>query len=205
MMPVIAVWSAWAALMTALCVSTFFESTVGGVHLPYMVCYFLPVVVLMSLFLASARLREWMLGLDTRLLMVAHCGRFAAFGFLMLTAYGLTSAKWAIPTALGDLISAMALPTLAVIGFRRGSLSRSVIRFWNVFGLLDFVQAFTLIVLLLPSPIGLLAGPSAPTNASLVLTFPLNVIPIVFVPILFSAHLVALLQLRGKPENVVFD
>ena len=117
---------------------------------------------------------------------------------------GVTSPLWSISAGVGDMIAATAMVWMCVRGFQRGWLSKRAVVFWSWFGLLDFVHALVLAVLLIPSPIGPLAGDTAATDASVALSFPFNVVPGMLVPLLFPSHLVMLLQARRHGAAIRF-
>ena len=198
----------WSAGVVAACVAGVLNMTVLGVHLPFTIVYFTPIVATLALYRLSDRFRSWALALDLRLLLISHSSRFAGFGTLYLYFNDLTSPIWSISAGLGDVIAALALTTLGARGFVNGRLSRQSVKFWTLFGLFDFVHALVLAVLLLPSAIGLLAGAHVTQNASAALHFPFVLVPAVFVPFLFSIHLMVLVQLRDKYRGggeLVFD
>src|SRR5207302_2838492 len=122
---------------------------------------------------------------------------------LAVAGYRLTSPAWAVSVGLGDITAAIALTYLAITGYQRGRLRRSAVRFWNLWGLVDFIHALVLAVLFLPSKVGVLAGATPATSATLAVTFPFVIIPIT-VPLLACTHLIILGRLRGAGDEIVF-
>jgi hypothetical protein len=64
---------------------------------------------------------------------------------------------------------------------------------WNIFGMLDLVNAVTLGILASASPLGILAGD---VSTRLMGRFPLSLVPTFFVPLFFILHLISLARVR---------
>jgi len=193
-----------SALTTVLAFTEVLHTTVMGVHAPFVAVYWTPIILVVALYTASARWREWMLSLDVRELALLHGIRWAGFGTVCLAAYGLTSPLWAVSAGIGDMVAALGLTVLAWRGYRDGQVPRRAVIAWNLFGIADFLHVLVLATLLIPSAIGVLAGPEPRANASLALAFPFSLVPIVIVPWLFAAHIVALLIARRSGETMSF-
>jgi len=192
--------AAWSVIVIGVCLSGVLEIPTVGVGLLF-TFYLIPIVATVVLYKLSPPVRAWMLGLGLGLLMALHGARWG--GFAMLVAAGrITSPRWSISGGIGDCTAATALGALALYGFLKRRVPRGQVLFWNAFGMLDAMHVGVLATLFIPSPIGVLAGPTPLTNATLALTFPFNLITILFVPILFGVHLIIFWQVRGKPAVI---
>jgi hypothetical protein len=192
----------WSVATIGVCLSGVLERGTLGVAVLF-AFYMLPIIVTVALYQVSPAMRAWMLGLDTRLLLALHISRWG--GFAMCVAAGrITSPRWAISGGIGDCTAATAMGALALYGFMKGRLPRRPVLFWNGFGMLDAMHVGTLATLYIPSRIGVLAGNTPLTNASLAVSFPFNLITVLFVPLLFSIHLIIWWQARTKPATITF-
>jgi hypothetical protein len=192
----------WHLAMYGLAAAGAFEQLTAGMPLLITLAYVIP----MTAFFVVRRwppVRDYLARVDLRVLMVLHSARWVGAGTLFVALYHLTSPKWALSVALGDMTAATALTYLAITGFQRGRLRRSAVRFWNLWGIVDFTHSLILAALFLPSKIGVLAGDLPQDNAALAVTFPFVLIPI-SVPILACTHLVILGRLRDAPDEIVF-
>ncbi len=192
----------WHLAMFALGAAGVFEHLTAGFPIWISLVYAIPMT---AFFLLKDRppLQPFLARVDLRVLMILHSARWVGFGTLFMAGYHLTSPAWAISVGCGDVIAANALTYLAIQGYRRGRLRRSAVRFWNLWGLVDFAHALGLVVLYLPSKLGVLAGSAIDQNAAIAVTFPFVIIPIT-VPLLAATHLTILARLRDAPEEIVF-
>ena len=115
---------------------------------------------------------SWLVGLQA----------YRVFGSVFLTGWlaGSLPAMSAVPAGAGDtLVGLLALPVAVLLRSQaRGARSAAVA--WNVLGILDFVNAFTLTALTSPGP----------------LPYPLVLIPAFGVPLSLLLHSLSLRQLR---------
>ncbi len=113
--------------------------------------------------------------------------------FLILYATGKLPGLFAWPAGLGDVLTGVLAPVVA-IAYRRGPRENADLVFgWNLFGLADLVVAVTAGMLTSPSPFQLFAF-ELPNE--LVSRFPLVLIPVFLVPVSVLLHLASLSKLR---------
>jgi hypothetical protein len=158
-------------------------------------------LILFALGLAgSRRVRELLLGIDTRVLVLLHTWRMVGLGFLMLYAYDLLPAIFAFPAGLGDAAAAIWALVLGV-GFYGGfRVSRRHLLAWNSFGLADFVIAVSIGSL---SRYGFLHAFTGAVSMSPMGQFPLVLIPTFIVPLLAITHIIVFLQVsKGRATGV---
>jgi hypothetical protein len=97
--------------------------------------------------------------------------------FILYWLYGLLPVGCALPAGLGDLIVGISAPFVAR-SIYAGKSSRSFLIWWNLFGILDFIIAFTMGFFL-----------NTPSS------YPLVLIPGLLVPIALGFHAYSLPKL----------
>lgn len=104
-------------------------------------------------------------------------------------------AQFGYPAGWGDAVAAaLCLPLAAAIRRRQPSPQmRTLFIAWNSYGLIDLVMAVTLGILYSPSSFGVLR---TDVSTALMATFPVNLIPTFFVPVLILLHVLALVRSR---------
>ena len=91
---------------------------------------------------ALPRFRDWVLGLDLRMLTLFQAWRVIGFGFLPLCACGVLPGLFAWPAGLGDVAVGLAAPFVAARLARDPAYAASRGYLWfHIAGLLDFVAA----------------------------------------------------------------
>jgi hypothetical protein len=103
-------------------------------------------------------------------------------------------ALWALPAGIGDvLVGATALWIARGLG-RPGGTRRAIP--WTLFGMADLIVAVALGVMTNPGPTQVF---HPIPNAEMLTQYPLALVPTFLVPLAFTLHVVALLQLlRGS-------
>jgi hypothetical protein len=185
--------TAWLALVVVLGAKGAYLGSPGRPPL----AVFASAVVPIALFGAALRgwtpFREFLLGVDTRLLVAFQAWRFVGFGFVALYANDVLPGLFAWPAGLGDIAIAIAAPWWVVELSRDPQrIASARFRRWNWLGLLDFVVAFstaTICVMFLSD------AQNAPTIAPLA-RLPLVLVPTFFVPIFAMTHITTLVQSR---------
>ncbi|MGF1481370.1 MAG: hypothetical protein ACFB4I_18125 [Cyanophyceae cyanobacterium] len=133
-------------------------------------------------------LREWLLSLELRFLVLLHFVRFVGIAFLVssTTTDGLPTV-FADRAGYGDIFAAITALTLAV-GFLPAinQFRRRLLLLWNIVGVADLLQAVVTGVTIQ------LSGSSAMAP---IVTAPLMYIPFYFVPLLMFVHLVIFYRL----------
>jgi hypothetical protein len=113
--------------------------------------------------------------------------------FLILYAAGKMPGLFAWPAGLGDVLTGVLAPVVAVAYARAPGKNAGLVFAWNLFGLADLVVAVTAGFLTSPSPIQLF---SFDLPNELVSQFPLVLIPVFLVPLSVLLHLASLAKLR---------
>ena len=177
-----------AGLATAFLVGTsgVLANRGGGPLPPIALTAVAPVLLFAAAYLLSPGVRNFVLGLDLRLLTAFQLWRVVGFVFLALYAFGALPGVFAWPAGLGDvavgIAAAFALRRLA--GDADFALSRRYLWFpWA--GLLDFAVAVAAAAL---APGGITSAPMD--------VWPLNIFPSFLVPLFIILHLMALLKVR---------
>jgi hypothetical protein len=168
---------AWLGAVLALGAGGAFMAPPHTPPLALLVGFVVPIVAPVLAYRASARFREWVLGIEPRHLVAPQAWRFAGFSFLTLgdMAIGVT-APW-ILTRLS------ASPAFAS--------SRAFVR-WNLFGLLDLFLAIGL------GAVGGFLLADRPVTTAPMATLPLVLIPAFLVPSFVLMHFAALAQTRRR-------
>jgi hypothetical protein len=113
--------------------------------------------------------------------------------FLILYATGKLPGLFAWPAGLGDVLTGVLAPVVA-IAYRRGPRENAdLVSAWNLFGLADLVVAVTAGFLTSPSAFQLFAF-DLPNE--LISQFPLVLVPVFLVPLSVLLHLASLAKLR---------
>ena len=118
--------------------------------------------------------------------------------FLVLYASGKIPGAFALPAGIGDVLTGLLAPIVA-LGYARGrpGAERRVLA-WNLFGLLDLVVAVTTGFLTSPSPFQLL---SLEAPNVLISAFPLVMVPAFAVPLSVLLHFASLAKLRAASSR----
>ncbi len=116
--------------------------------------------------------------------------------FLILYAAGQMPGLFAWPAAIGDITVGLLAPIVALAYARDPIRNATLVRGWNVFGILDLVVAVTT---------GFITSPSAlftyePPN-ELISVFPLVLVPVYLVPLAILLHLASLVKLHREVEH----
>jgi len=193
------VLTAWFALAAALAWLDFFRG--GSDRLPTIQFgVFLPIVVGIALWLVPIMRRtieavplSWLVGVQLY--------RVLGVIFLVLYASGKIPGAFALPAGIGDVLTGLLAPIVALGYARRQRGAERRVLAWNVFGLLDLVVAVAMGFLTSPSPFQLLSL-DAPNQ--LITAFPLVMVPVFAVPLSVLLHLASLAKLhaassRGAP------
>ncbi len=118
--------------------------------------------------------------------------------FLVLYASGKIPGAFALPAGIGDVLTGLLAPIVALGYARRQPGAERRVLAWNVFGLLDLVVAVTMGFLTSPSPFQLLSL-DAPNQ--LITAFPLVTVPVFAVPLSVLLHLASLAKLRAASSR----
>ncbi len=139
----------------------------------------------------SPRLRHALDQIPLWLITISHVWRFVGLGFVAGTLLHVLPPQFGYPEGLGDAIAALFCVPLA-LAIRRNLHSprlRTAFIAWNVFGLIDLVSAISMGILYSNGPLGVLR---TDLSTTLMVTFPVNLIPTFFVPLFILLHLLSL-------------
>ena len=146
---------------------------------------------LLAAFWSSRSFRTWAEELDVRALLSLHLVRFVGIYFLMLHARGELPSRFAVPAGWGDIIVAMgALLIILVPAFRQ---SARAVMIWNTVGLIDILFVVT-------TAAGLAFANR--DSMSALTRLPLSFLPTMIVPLIIATHVIILVRLLKKPEQV---
>jgi len=189
--PLVIVIAAWFAVVFALGASGAFTAPPKTPPFALLIAFVAPIASAAIAYRVSTRLREWVLGIDTRLLVVLNAWRWAGFSFVVLYVYGILPGFFAWPAGLGDMAIGATAPL--ILGRLSASpafaSSRAFIR-WNRLGLLDLFVAISL------GAIGGVLLSDQPVTTAPMATLPLVLIPAFMVPIFILMHFAMLAQAR---------
>ena len=151
-----------------------------------------PVLLFLLLFNASSGFRRFSLGLNPRVLTLAHTWRVGGLTFLVLNAFGILPGIFAFPAGLGDFFIGVTAPLMAWWYARPEHRNRFLL--WQGLGILDLVTAVSL-----GTTAGLISPHGVATSAMTVL--PLSMVPTFFVPLLLILHIACIAQARRWPQG----
>jgi len=182
----------WLAAAWTLASRGVFEAGPGGVS-PLPVAIALPVLVGLFALMRSERIAvaidaatpAWLVGLQAY--------RVLGGNFVVLWSFGVIPGVFALPAGIGDvLVGLLALPVAFYLASGApGGLTAAIA--WNIFGILDLMNAVTLGALSSPGPLHLLAL----DHPNLVVgTYPTAMTPAFGVPLSLILHGLSLWQLR---------
>jgi len=190
------VLTAWFALAVALAWLDFFRGASDrlptiqfGVFLPIFVGIALWLVPIVRRTIEAVPL-SWLVGVQLY--------RVLGVIFLVLYASGKIPGAFALPAGIGDVLTGLLAPIVALGYARRQPGAERRVLAWNVFGLLDLVVAVTMGFLTSPSPFQLLSL-DAPNQ--LITAFPLVTVPVFAVPLSVLLHLASLAKLRAASSR----
>lgn len=188
----------WFLIALALGLGDAYSATDGVLALAMPGAILTPVIVFLLAYAVFPRVRERVLAVDTRLLVLLHTWRMVGLGFLMLLAFDLLPAVFAIPAGIGDAAAA-AWALVVGVGLYGGfGVSRRHLLAWNVFGLADFIVVVSIGTL---SRYGFLPVSASDVTTFAMGQFPLVLIPTFVVPLLTITHVVIYLQVKNNRES----
>jgi hypothetical protein len=158
--------------------------------------FVVPILGFVTAYATSASFRAFTETIPMALLVGSHLWRFVGVGFVIAWLVGRLPGGFGIPEGFGDIIAAVGA-LLLLPSVRRGAAPRGWLLAWNVFGTLDLVSAVTVGILFSEGPLGVLGTPAS--NTTLMVTFPVSLIPTFFVPLFLLVH--ALIFRRIEPAR----
>ncbi|MBZ5706405.1 MAG: hypothetical protein LAN63_13730 [Acidobacteriia bacterium] len=181
----IAAWFIFALSASAL---HLFKNDSNRVGLGVALAALTPILVFSLWFGISQKFREFTLSLNPRALTVVQSWRILGFSFVLLQAYGLLPAVFALPAGYGDM-AVGATATLVAWKLADPRHRKSFI-LWQLLGITDLVMAVGL---------GTTARLLNPHGASMVLmtVLPLSLVPTFLVPLFLIFHTICIAQARA--------
>lgn len=149
-----------------------------------------PIVLFLIWFASSAGFRQFVLSLSPRTLALVQSMRIAGFVFLVLGAYKILPAFFALSAGWGDIAIGATAPFAAL--WLANPAHRKGFIFWQVLGITDLVNALALGTLA-----GVIDPQGIPTTAMTVL--PMSYISTFAVPVFLILHITCIAQAYRWP------
>lgn len=183
----------WLVLVLILGADDAFSRGPGGLPLPILAGVLTPILVFLIAFWTVGPFREFLMSIDLPVMAGIQAWRFGGLGFIALYAYGVLPGLFAWPAGLGDMAIGITAPLVIYALRRQPAFATSVLFWvWNLFGILDLVDALTLGALSAVLGIGI----SAEITTFPMGKMPLVLIPAFLVPVFLMLHIISLLQAR---------
>jgi hypothetical protein len=147
-------------------------------------------VVILTVAVASAWFREWLMSLDVRALVLVHVTRLVA-GLLLLVFYqrGALPYAFAVPAGIGGIIVAVMAIGVVLATDAQATRGRWLLGAWNLLGLADAVMV--------TATAAWIGSVDADSMAAL-LRLPLSLLPTWLVSILIATHLILFVRLSRR-------
>lgn len=189
--PLVIALAAWLATVVALGASGAFMAPPHSPPLALLIAFVAPIAAAVISYRASTRFRNWVLGIEPRLLVALNAWRWAGFSFVVLYVYGILPGFFAWPAGLGDMAIGATAPWILgrLTASPEFASSRAFVR-WNRLGLLDLFVAISL------GAIGGFLLSDQPVTTAPMATLPLVLIPAFMVPIFILMHFAMLAQAK---------
>jgi hypothetical protein len=197
---VVVALAVWMTAVVVLGARGAFVRPPGTPPLPIALGFVAPVVVFLVTFLASASFRDFLAARDLALLTAIQSWRFAGFGFIALSVFGVLPGTFAWPAGLGDMAIGLTAPWVALwVAHRPGFAAGRLFVIWNWLGILDLVAAvangaFNQV---------LATGAAGEITTTPMAQMPLVLIPAFLVPIFLMLHVTALFQARQRARSAL--
>jgi hypothetical protein len=189
--PALVVLVGWLAVILALGANSAFLGPRGAPPIALLIAFVVPIASSVLAFRFSARFREWVLGIEPRLLVAMQAWRFGGLSFIALYAHGILPGFFAWPAGLGDMAIGLTAPwVLSRMSESPAFASSRAFLRWNVLGLLDLFVAISL------GALGAFLGAGQSITTAPMGALPLVLIPAFLVPIFILMHLAVLAQMR---------
>jgi hypothetical protein len=189
----------WFLIALAAGATGLFEAAPSRPPLAVPVAVAGPPLLFALVYRVSRAFRDFVLGIDLRLLTAIQSWRVLGVMFLALYAFDLLPGLFAWPAGVGDLAVGLAAPFVLLAMLRGAPTWRRQVAWLNIAGLVDFVVAVGTGVLTSSTSLGLLAegAPRASLGA-----LPLSLVPTFAVPLWIIFHVISLLQLRSTAGSM---
>ena len=189
----------WFATMLILSFTGILHTT--SAQLPFLLISFttVPPLAFLLLYGISSSVKQYVLNLDIRMLVLLHSWRMLGISFLMLYTLNFLPLSFALPAGLGDALVAI-LASIIVIAFfnLKQGVNKKWLRSWNNFGILDF---FVAVSIGLAARSGNIAQLENSVGSDILSQYPLSIIPGFIVPFFLITHFIIHLQLQHRFNN----
>ena len=192
----------WLTLIISLGLNNAYSTMTNQAPVTLIVSFITTYLLFTIVYLGFPAVREYLLGLDMRFLIMLSSWRMIGIGFIMLNMFGHLPALFAYVAGVGDALTAVAAVFLAFNLMKRkeGMPKRTIWR-WNAFGLIDFILAVSIGLL---TRTDALLMQSNGINSDMMVAFPMVIIPGFLVQLLSLTHIIIFLQLRNNHRNDTF-
>ncbi len=186
----------WLTLQGILSYNSFYLDTVGDLPPPFTFIGFVPTFIAIFFLFSTSRGRAFIDSLPLVELSLLSIVRIP----VEIVLYWLFLEKL-IPDSMTfhgfnfDILAGITAPLIAYLGFKKQTLSKSLLILWNVISLILLTTIILLSVFSFPSVIQQYAFDQPNVG---MLTFPFFWLPSFIVPFVFFSHLVALRRLTEK-------
>jgi len=179
----------WMAVTFVIGAMGLYEYQRKTPHLYIYITVLLPTIFYTILFIFLPSVRIWTQQLSLAMLALPHAWRTIGFVFIALWAYGILPMSFGLQAGMGDFLTGLAAPFIAVALWLKWSGAIKATVLFNLFGLIDL----SLAILIGTKGYGVAA--EAMTNIDPMTTFPMVIIPTLFVPLLITAHIISLTKI----------
>jgi hypothetical protein len=179
---ILAVWFAFSLIGAALGI---FKGPAGQPPIPIALATSVPLALFLIWFAVSREFRDFVLGLNPRVITLVHSWRLVGYAFLVLYTYRILPGMFALPAAWGDIFIGATAPLVALK--LTDSKHLKIFALWQILGMIDLLNAVAMAAtaaIIRPNGI----GPDA------MAVLPLSVIPTFGVPLFLILHLISLAQ-----------
>lgn len=158
-------------------------------HLWIVISVLMPTILFVFLFAFLPSVRTWTQRLNLAMLSLPHAWRTVGFTFLALWFYGILPAGFAAPAGFGDFAIGIAAPFVVIALWLQWANAIRAAIWFHLLGLTDLFFA------ILTGATGFGVPLEEMSNIDPMTTFPMVIIPTVFVPLLTVSHVMALTKI----------
>lgn len=182
---------AWFVFSLGASALHFYKNGPNDPPLPLGLAALTPIVLFLAWFMSSSKFREFALSLNPSVLTLVQSWRIAGFSFLVLAAYGILPALFALPAGWGDIAIGATAPFVALALAAPGHRKSFIV--WQLLGVMDLVTAVALGTLApVLNPHGIAAGAMT--------VLPMSLIPTFAVPLFLILHIICIAQAIRWPR-----
>ncbi|MFW2371616.1 MAG: hypothetical protein ACN4GM_00725 [Gammaproteobacteria bacterium] len=189
----------WLSLIVVLGLNEVFVTAAGEPPLAILISMATSISLFSIAYLSFPAVRDYVLKLDMRFLIMLHSWRMLGMAFIMLHLFGHLPSLFAYLAGLGDALTAILAVFLAYSLVKAGEgVSKKTIWRWNTFGLVDFIIAVSVGILTRTDAI---LAPATGVNSDIMTVFPFVIIPGFLVQLFTLTHIIIYLQLKNNHRH----